>query len=330
MRFESGVRAWCGAAVRAIIRIQRRATSGLPVIRITSVLCPVDLSEPSRHALDHAVAVTKWCEAKLVVLHVFRAFPIPIAVDAVALSPEPIAIEPDRILDDVGRFCAPSLGALESPPRIVVKEGDAEHEIIAQAEQLSADLIVMGTHGRKGIQRLLLGSVTERVLRTTRVPVITVPPAERAEPVMYEKVLCPIEFHESEPRALEHVLSLVLPFLKGVAPHTKKSGARLILLHVVEGFFEQLPEYFSIRERHAMKRLTRAVPADARDWCRPEARVTAGKADTEILRAAADVGADLIVMAVHGKGAADRRLYRSTTSHVIRDANCPVLTLCAE
>lgn len=301
------------------------------LIRIANVLCPVDLSEPSRHALDHAVAVTRWCEAKLIILHVFSVLPSPIPVDAVAVSPELIAsIEPDQVLGDVRRFCSPSLSTLKSPPEILVKEGNAEREIVAQAEHLAADLIVMGTHARKGIQRLLLGSVTERVLRTTRVPVLTVPPAERAKPIMYERILCPIEFHESEPRALEHVLSLVLPFLKGMAPHTKRTGARLILLHVVEGFFEQLPEYFSVRERDAMKRLKRAVPADARAWCRPEARVTAGKADREILRVAAEVCADLIVMAVHGKGAVNQRLYRSTTSHVIREANCPVLTLCAE
>ena len=55
----------------------RRATSGPPLIRIANVLCPVDLSEPSRRALDHAVAVTRWCEAKLVVLHVFSPLPSP-------------------------------------------------------------------------------------------------------------------------------------------------------------------------------------------------------------------------------------------------------------
>jgi nucleotide-binding universal stress UspA family protein len=301
------------------------------LIRIARVLCPVDLSEPSRHALDHAVAVTRWFEAKLIVLHVFSAIPARIPVDAVALPPELIApIEPDQVLGDARRFCGASLGTLESTPEIVVKEGNAEHEIVAQAEHLAADLIVMGTHARKGIQRLLLGSVTERVLRTTHVPVLTVPPAERAEPVMYERILCPIESHESEPRALEHVLLLVLPFLKGMAPHTKRPGARLILLHVVEGVFEQLPEYFSVRERDAMKRLKKAVPADARGWCQPEARVTGGRADREILRVAGEVRANLIVMAVHGKGAINQRLYRSTTSHVIREANCPVLTLCAE
>jgi nucleotide-binding universal stress UspA family protein len=297
------------------------------LIRIANVLCPVDLSEPSRHALDHAVAVTRWCEAKLVVLHVFSPLPSPIPVDVEALSPELIApIEPDH----VRRFCSPSLSTLESPVEILVKEGNAEHEIVNQAEHRVADLIVMGTHARKGVKRLLVGSVTERVLRTTHVPVLTVPPATGAEPVMYERILCPIEFHESEPRALEHVLLLVLPFLKGMAPHTKRTGARLILLHVVEDLFEQLPEYFSVRERDAMKRLERAVLADARGWCRPEPRVTAGKADREILRVAADVCANLIVMAVHGKGAVNQRLYRSTTSHVIREANCPVLTLCAE
>jgi hypothetical protein len=97
------------------------------------------------------------------------------------------------------------------------------------------DLIVMGTHARKGIQRLLLGSLTERVLRTAHVPVLAVPPAERTAPITYERILCPIEFR-SEPAALEYVLSLVLPFMKGEAPRSKKPGARLILLYVVENF----------------------------------------------------------------------------------------------
>jgi nucleotide-binding universal stress UspA family protein len=278
------------------------------------------------------VAVTAWSEAQLTVLHVFsfKASLPPIPADALAASPELAhTIEPDKTLDELRRFCVPSLNTLKRPAEFVVTAGNVQHEIVAEAKQLAVDLIVMGTHARKGIQRLLLGSVTERVLRTAHVPVLTVPPAERAAPITYERILCPIEF-QSERGALEYVLSLVLPFMKGEAPRSKKPGARLILLHVVENLFEQLPEYFSVREREAMERLKRAVPADARDWCRPEPRVTAGRADSEILRVAAELRSDLIAMAVHGKGVINQRLYRSTTSRVIREATCPVLTLCAE
>ena len=297
--------------------------------RIAHVLCPVDLSEPSRHALDHAVAVTAWYEAQLTVLHVFNASLPLIPAEGLGVPLElGDPIEPDKTLDEVRRFSLPSLSTLQRPADFVVKEGNIQHEIVAQATQLAADLIVMGTHARKGIQRLLLGSVTERVLRTAHVPVLAVPPAERTAPITYERILCPIEFR-SEPAALECVLSLVLPFMKGEAPGSKKPGARLILLHVVENFFEQLPEYFSAREREAMERLKRAVPADAREWCRPEPRVTAGRADSEILRVAAELRSDVIAMAVHGKGVINQRLYRSTTSRVIREAACPVLTLCA-
>ena len=308
----------------------RRVTVGR-LTRIAHVLCPIDLSEPSRHALEHAVAVTAWYEAQLTVLHVFSASLPLIPADALAAAPELAdPIEPDKMLDEVRRFCVPSLSTLTRPAEFLVKDGNVPHEIVAEAKQFAVDLIVMGTHARKGIQRLLLGSVTERMLRTAHLPVLAVPPAERTAPITYERILCPIEFHESEPRALEYVLSMVLPFMKGVSPRSKKPGARLILLHVVENLFEQLPEYFSVHEREAMERLKRAVPADARDWCRPEPRVTAGRADTEILRVAAELGSDLIVMAVHGKGAINRRLYRSTTSRVVRGATCPVLTLCAE
>ena len=112
-------------------------------------------------------------------------------------------IEPDKMLDEVRRFCVPSLSTLKRPAEFLVKDGNVPHEIVGDAKQLAADLIVMGTHARKGIQRLLLGSVTERMLRTAHLPVLAVPPAERTAPITYERILCPIEFHESEPRALE-------------------------------------------------------------------------------------------------------------------------------
>jgi nucleotide-binding universal stress UspA family protein len=89
---------------------------------------------------------------------------------------------------------------------------------------MPADLLVMGTHGRSGFEALFLGSVTEKVLRSTRVPVLTVPPAvERVESVVYKTILCPIEFWDASTRALEYALTLA-----------QETGARLILLHVVE------------------------------------------------------------------------------------------------
>jgi nucleotide-binding universal stress UspA family protein len=88
-----------------------------------------------------------------------------------------------------------------------------------------------------------------------------------------------------------------------------------------------LREYYRYLEEDAMARLKAAVPEDARLWCKPDERVVMGKAYREILKVAAEEGVELIVMGVHGKAALNRRLFGSTTHHIIREAGCPVLTL---
>jgi nucleotide-binding universal stress UspA family protein len=144
---------------------------------------------------------------------------------------------------------------------------------------------------------------------------------------LYNTILCPTEFSDPSIRALEHAVALA-----------EETDARLVLLHVIEGLVDEgpviteashfsVPEYFRHLEREARARLTSALPEEARVWCHPEERVMFGKPYRVILDVAGELDADLIVMGVHGKGALNRRLFGSTTHHVIREAHCPVLTL---
>ena len=166
---------------------------------IDRILCPIDFSETSRHALEQACAFARWYRARVTVLHVVN-LPLPPTMPA------------------------PGLGVPANGVDAVVVEGSTLPEILRQAEQMPADLLVMGTHGRSGFEALFLGSMTEKVLRSTRVPVLTVPPAvERVESVTYQTILCPIEFSDPSIRALEYALTLA-----------EETGARLILLHVIE------------------------------------------------------------------------------------------------
>jgi nucleotide-binding universal stress UspA family protein len=294
-------------------------------VNISRILCPVDLSVVSRHAVDHAFALAKWYEAHLTILYVCPAPPMPVpptdlAGDVTVLPPLP----PDVVEDDVRRFC----GLPDSPAKhtsIVIKTGSPAQEIVRAAEEV--DLLVMGTHGRSGFERLFLGSVTEKVIRTTHRPVLTVPPpVEQPTSVVYKTILCPIEFSSASLRALEYALSLA-----------EETDVRLILLHVIEGAAEQpslaeighvnVREYYRHLEDEARARLKAAVPDDARVWCRPDERVTTGKAYREILTIAAAEHVELIVMGVHGMGPLHLRLFGSTTHHIIREATCPVLTL---
>ena len=146
------------------------------MIEIQRILCPVDFSECSRRAVDHAMAIARWYDASVTALHVY---PLP----PVAAAPTgPIIMEP-MLLTVAGRAQlladARRLLEVERAPGIqteaVIREGSVAAEILLQADSMQADLLVMGTHGRSGVDRWLMGSVTERVLRKSRCPVLTVP-----------------------------------------------------------------------------------------------------------------------------------------------------------
>lgn len=211
----------------------------------------------------------------------------------------------------------------------VLVEGDPIEEILKAGAEGPADLIVLGTHGRGGFQRLVLGSIAEKVLRRAACPVLTVPPRAVVTPAdtapALRHILCPVEFSEASLRALEFAYSLA-----------KESNARITLLHAVEALAGVEPlehagavmtEWLRFQEENARKRLAGLVPAGARDWCNPEILVATGRAYAEILRAAGRSASDLIVMGVQGRGALDLMLFGSTTQHVVRQAACPVLTV---
>ncbi len=300
------------------------------MVHISRILCPTDFSEFSRDALDHAVAFAKWYGADLTVMHVFDIPPVPVPVAGMPVEAtiNPPPVNADEIADKLRRFTRPALvDAADISVEVLVTSGRAAFEIARQAERMAADLLVLGTHVRSGFERLLIGSVTERLLRTTNVPIMTVPPpVKRPDAVRYNTILCPVDFSDASMRALEYALSLA-----------KEANARIILLHVLEGFVDEpdlnefrtvnVFEYFQRLEQDASRRLAAAVPDDARVWARPIERIVKGKAHRQILRLAEEDGAELIVMGVSGQGALSRALFGSTTDHVIRAARCPVLTL---
>jgi nucleotide-binding universal stress UspA family protein len=207
----------------------------------------------------------------------------------------------------------------------VVTEGNIAPCILEEATALPADLIVAGTHGLGGFDRLMLGSVAEKVLRKATCPVMTVPPVvATTAAVPYKRLLCPLDFSESSLSALRFATSLA-----------KESDAHLTLLHVIdvppddELLVEQFdaPEFRQFVDDRARRRLEALIPADVRVWCQPETTVAYGKPYQQILETAASEGSDLIVIGVRGRNALDLRLFGSTTNQVVRHAPCPVVTL---
>jgi universal stress protein A len=173
----------------------------------------------------------------------------------------------------------------------------------------------------------VLGSTTEKMLRKAPCPLLTVPAHAAASvslPVLFQRILCAVDFSPSSLRALSFAESLA-----------EEADAHLNLIHVVEprSVFEPVPMGASggaVSDEEvrleARRQLDSAVSRDARVYSHVSEVVISGKAYREILREAAERQSDLIVMGAHG-GALGGLAFGSTTNHVVRQATCPVLTL---
>ena len=297
------------------------------MIEFKQIICPVAFSESSVRAFAHAVAFAQWYDAQLTVLHVVPTFdPMQVRGDLTDSVRVVTPMPREQVLEEMGR----SLDLARVSPRAtpVAESGDPQATIIEQAISNRADLIVMGTHGRRGFKRLFLGSVTETVLREAPCPVLTVPPhapAAASEAVTFKRILCPIDFSAAALQALGFALDLA-----------RQADGLVKLLHVVEWLAEEEPRataHFNVPEyrRHmvedAQERLRALVADESRTWVEIDDVVVSGRAHREILRAAETKPADLIVMGAQGRGGIGLALFGSTTQQVVRGATCPVLTV---
>jgi nucleotide-binding universal stress UspA family protein len=291
------------------------------VITIRRILCPTDFSELSKNALAQAAALARWYEAEITLLYVA---PVAVTAAEVAYIPTPW-LSPEmreKLCGDLRAFAAP---AREQGLRVRIDlcEGSPAPEILDTARTGAFDLIVMGTHGRHGLESWVLGSVTEAVLRASPCPVLTVAPRSRVAPTArFDTILCPVDFSPTSERTA-HEAGLL----------AAETEARLVLLHVIErvgGPPSPVPPGFDRKAyrtnaEDSVRRRLRLLPAVGGDDA-VEHAVSWGWPDREILRAARERSAGLIVMGAHG-GPMDSTLFGSTAHKVVRRASCPVLVL---
>jgi nucleotide-binding universal stress UspA family protein len=206
--------------------------------------------------------------------------------------------------------------------------GDPSKRIVDHALTIPADLIVIGTHGRGGLERFMIGSVAEKVLQKAPCPVLTVPPsvpARRAADVRFRHVVCAVDFSPSALQAFGFAVDLA-----------RQVDASVTVVHVIEWLAEEEPRahaHFDVPEYRrylisAARERVQALIADERPRVRAiEDVVLIGKPRREILRLATELPADLIVMGAQGRGGLGLALFGSTTQQVVRAAQCPVLTV---
>ncbi len=182
------------------------------------------------------------------------------------------------------------------------------------------DLIVLGTHGRTGAQKLLLGSFAEEIWRRSSVPVLTIGPHVQRNTTTggaFHTVLFATDFSKPCESASPFAVSLA-----------EENEAHLILLYVVPK--PATNEQGELALADVMQRLNDIVPSDAKKWCQPSPVVRYGDAADGILELATELGADLIVLGVRdaaGHLGAATHLERATAHKVVAHALCPVLTV---
>jgi nucleotide-binding universal stress UspA family protein len=294
------------------------------MLEIKLIVCPIDFSEFSIRAFHYAVSLAEHYRAKLVAQHIVELWRYPYA-DYAAFQGD--YQEFWRALREGGEERLQEFVKKhthdEIQPELVVHEGIAADSILSFAQARRADVIVMGTHGRRGFDRLVLGSVTDRVMRTAPCPVLAISKLphdfmaaakERRHVHHLSRILFCADFSENAERALNYAISA-----------TAEYDAELALLHVLEDVPSTPKREETIAT--ATEQLNKLIPWEERKTLKTKTAVRIGKPYAQIIQFALEAQIDMVTMGVSGRGTLDRAVFGSTTYRVIQLGPCPVLAV---
>jgi nucleotide-binding universal stress UspA family protein len=299
-------------------------------LRLKSVLLATDLSPASVKPLHHALAIARHYGARLYIAHVVSAAPYLMAgPEALELGCQGACRDVQQLQSDLRRDG--SLDGLDH--EFIVQRGCVWDELQTIILQKQIGLVVVGTHGRRGLEKLILGSVAEEIFRGVDCPVLTVGPHCYREagvefPAETRSYLFATDFSEASLGALPHAISFA-----------SRMKATLILLHVVTaGSIPQLAGWDSASEiilmrenarMTCMRRLEQLVPCDDEMPIETEFVVQFGIPSEKILQVALDKKVDLIILGLRRSSLAGTISHRpwATAYEVVSGAGCPVLTV---
>jgi nucleotide-binding universal stress UspA family protein len=285
---------------------------------LQKILVATDLSPASLTPLGYAAALARRLGASLTALYVSPRYA---SYEQFPTFPSAAALDPARrqgLDDEVRRFVASAAGS--QPLEVVVRDGDPADEILAAAAGSPYDLVVLGTHGRRGFERWSLGSVTDRVAPRLERPLLTVPP--HAPMPAAVRTLCALDLSDASGETLAYA-----------AWFAQRLDGRLLVLYVAEGshWYDPWPitglDQDAVRRavaESAQARLAELVARHVPSAVPTEVRVAFGRAHREIERAAGDQ-VDVVVLGVPSKRGIDRFFFGSTAHHMLRAGTCPVL-----
>lgn len=294
------------------------------MFKMNAVICATDLSEGSNKALPVAARMASRHGARLIIAHI---------IDLPAVTPYgETMVDPQELRNRVEESAKAQVTDIMSHCEQVDWElniaiGYPAKEILQIVEETKADLVVAATHSRSGIERLLLGSVSRKLMHTLNVPLLIVPGDMAIEQIQreIESVLIACDFSPDSGNAVRWGIDFAQAF-----------GAKLTMATVIEN--TQLSQILKLdpQKEHGMaekfqadlhSKLQDTVPEEYRDTIKPETVVLAGQPHEELNKYAILNHIDLIVMGVHGRGIIENLLVGSTTDRLVRLGQFPVMAV---
>jgi len=281
-------------------------------LKLKNILWTTDFSSASNASLPHAVAIARRYESKVYLAHVVVPSPYPMVSPEAAPYMEELRRGTAKRLVTLGE--SDQLAGV--PHEAILGHGEVAEELNKMVKEHDIDLLVLTTHGRRGLRRFLLGSVAEEVWRTAPCPVLTVGPhaiEHAAREVTLRQILYPTDLSAESFAAAPFALSFALEY-----------ASRLTILHVVPTAIRASARLLARAFRDELREV---FPSETVPWCEPECIIESGDPAETILRIAKERQADLIVLGVRSPEALAKQHVSNVAYPVVAAADCPVLTV---
>lgn len=283
------------------------------------ILCPVDFSDYSEIALRYAVTMARENAARLVICHA-----IPQMHLAMLYADAQYFSSMEEVLRRKGEDLVEEFAAARVPPDVEfnteVLTGNPSEEILNLGHEENADLIVLGTHGQSGFDRFIVGSVTNKILHRSEIPVLVVTKPQRNfleedafKPVSIERMLCPIDFEMNN--------SSMVPLALSIARAYQSEIDFFHVVHKADGI--SWPD----QETYCLEKLRELVKPEKEEWCTAGFLLKHGNPAEEILKVVEQNSVELVVMGHHGRGPVEEFFLGSVTRKVVTQSSCPVLVV---
>lgn len=286
-------------------------------VSIKKILLATDFSSASEKAGSYAKALARRFSSAIELAHVFD--PSVVTSYEEALIGLPIN-ERRRISNENLERLRNDFSSCGIETRTILAEGHRPaSELLKIAKEQDVDLIVAGTQSKSGLERLILGSTAEQMIRNAECTVLTVGPnTKTAEdgPLTFRNIVYATDFTPPARKAAIYALSFA-----------EDSGAHLYLCHVI-GPQEPTAAGQEFSEGAFQRALRKIIPESAYDWCEPECVVEHGYAGEAILKLAERVHANLIVLGTRNASFLLPHIERGLTPELLAHATCPVMTVC--